>query len=158
MSSVKTPLTYETPFSLQPDFLAASVNVLTQQCHGAAVAGSWWHKLPYLNGQCVYGKSDSNGVPYPALAFPREIPELLCLIHSEIFEAMEGDRKGLMDDKLPQYKMIDVELADAMIRICDLAGARAVPLGEILAAKMQFNAQRADHKPENRNLPGGKKY
>jgi hypothetical protein len=31
--------------------------------------------------------------------------ELLALIHSEISEALEGERKDLMDDKLPHRKM-----------------------------------------------------
>ena len=36
------------------------------------------------------------------------------LIVSEIAEAMEGERKDLMDDKLPHRKMAEVELADAL--------------------------------------------
>ncbi len=36
---------------------------------------------------------------------------------------MEGERKDLMDDKLPHRKMAEVELADALIRIFDYAGA-----------------------------------
>jgi hypothetical protein len=47
---------------------------------------------------------------------------MLCLIHSEISEAMEGARKGIMDDHLPNRPMEEVELADAIIRICDYAG------------------------------------
>lgn len=41
------------------------------------------------------------------------------LIISELFEAFEGFRKNLNDDKLPKYKMFDVELADFVIRILD---------------------------------------
>lgn len=48
--------------------------------------------------------------------------ELLMLIVSEIAEAMEGERKDLMDDKLPHRKMAEVELADVLIRIFDFAG------------------------------------
>ncbi|WP_219824478.1 hypothetical protein, partial [Enterobacter cloacae complex sp. 4DZ1-17B1] len=55
--------------------------------------------------------------------------ELLCLIHSEISEAMEGERKNLMDDKLPHRRMAEVELADALIRIFDYAGAFGYDLG-----------------------------
>lgn len=47
----------------------------------------------------------------------------MMLVVSEIAEAMEGDRKDLMDDHLPEFKAFDVELADAMIRLLDLAGA-----------------------------------
>src|SRR5271168_4098252 len=50
----------------------------------------------------------------------RNIPEMLMLVVSEVAEAMEGDRKDLMDDKLPHRKMLEVELADAVIRILDM--------------------------------------
>tara|TARA_B100000902_G_C27315541_1_gene921081 strand:- start:2296 stop:2832 length:537 start_codon:yes stop_codon:yes gene_type:complete len=46
----------------------------------------------------------------------------LMLTVSEVAEAMEGDRKDLMDDKLPHRKMLEVELADALIRTVDLMG------------------------------------
>ena len=86
------------------------------------------------------------------------VAEKLCLIHSEVSEATEGHRKGLMDDKLPEFRAITVELADACIRIFDLAGALGLDLGPALAAKMTYNAQREDHKLENRGKPGGKAY
>lgn len=86
------------------------------------------------------------------------VPAKLCLIHSEISEAMEGHRKGLPDDKLPHYPMFAVELADAVIRIGDLAGKCGIDLGPIIAEKMEFNAVRPDHRRENRALDGGKKY
>jgi len=54
--------------------------------------------------------------------------------------------------------MFAVELADAVIRIGDLAGKCGIDLGPIIAAKMEFNAVRPDHKRENRALEGGKKY
>ena len=86
------------------------------------------------------------------------IPTKLCLIHSEVSEAMEGHRKGLPDDKLPHYSMFAVELADAVIRIGDLAGKCGIDLGPIIAEKMEFNASRPDHRRENRAKDGGKKY
>ena len=50
----------------------------------------------------------------------------MMLVISELGEAMEGDRKDLMDDHLPNRKMFDVELADTLIRLLDLAGAYGV--------------------------------
>jgi NTP pyrophosphatase (non-canonical NTP hydrolase) len=84
--------------------------------------------------------------------------ELLMLIVSELAEAMEGERKDLMDDKLPQRRMAEVELADALIRIFDYAGAHGYDLQGAVEEKMAYNANRADHKPENRLKDGGKKW
>jgi len=84
--------------------------------------------------------------------------ELLMLIVSEISEAMEGERKNLMDDKLPHRKMAEVELVDALIRIFDYAGAFGYDLGGAYAEKMGFNATRKDHTPEERVKAHGKKF
>ena len=54
---------------------------------------------------------------------PRPFSTFVCLLHSELSEAMEGDRKGLMDDHLPQYPMFWVELADFVIRCLDWLGS-----------------------------------
>ena len=53
----------------------------------------------------------------------RPFHTFICLFHSELSEAMEGDRKGLMDDHLPQYPMFQVELADFVIRCMDWLGS-----------------------------------
>ena len=84
--------------------------------------------------------------------------ELLCLIHSEISEAMEGERKDLMDDKIPHRRMAEVELADALIRIFDYAGAFGYDLEGAYQDKRAYNQQRLDHKVEARLLHGGKKW
>lgn len=49
--------------------------------------------------------------------------EISMLIVSELTEAMEGERKDLMDDKLPHRKMAEVECADTAIRVFDVMGA-----------------------------------
>lgn len=84
--------------------------------------------------------------------------EMLCLIHSEISEAMEGERKGLMDDHLPHRSMPEVELADAVIRIMDYAGRFNYDLGGAIMEKLEYNSKRADHKIENRKKATGKKF
>lgn len=117
-----------------------SVSTLQALCHGAAKAGGWWTNL-------------ATGEP-----LDRNVPEMLCLIHSEISEAMEAHRKTLMDDKLPHRKGIEVELADALIRIFDLGGGLNLDLAGALVEKMAYNSKRADHKPENRAAAGGKAY
>lgn len=84
--------------------------------------------------------------------------ELLMLVVSEVAEAMEGERKGLMDDKLPHRKMAEVELADALIRIFDYSAAFGYDLEGAYREKMAYNAVREDHKHEARALAGGKKW
>lgn len=117
--------------------------LLVNICHGASKAAGWWNDL------------DTGA---PILERPHVVGEKLMLVVSEVAEAMEGHRKGLADDKLPHRPMIEVELADAVIRIADLAGALGLDLGGAIAEKLAFNSTRADHKPENRKLANGKKY
>lgn len=89
---------------------------------------------------------------------PREMGTLLCLVHSEISEAMEGERKNLMDDHLPARSMLEVELADAMIRIMDIAASRGLDLAGAIVEKVEYNRTRADHQPGARAETYGKKF
>jgi hypothetical protein len=86
------------------------------------------------------------------------VPTKLMLTVSELTEAMEADRKDLMDDKLRHRLGLEVELADALIRIGDLGGALKLNLGAAAREKSAFNLVRSDHKAENRVKKGGKKY
>lgn len=84
--------------------------------------------------------------------------ELFILMVSEICEAMEGERKGQMDKHLPHRKAVEVELADALIRIFEYGGAFHFDLEGALVEKMAYNAQREDHTHEARARAGGKKW
>lgn len=88
----------------------------------------------------------------------REVGTMLMLVVSEVAEAMEGIRKNLKDDKLPQYDMFSVEIADAIIRLFDLSGLYKIPIGEILVEKLKYNTIRPDHQKENRQKANGKKF
>jgi NTP pyrophosphatase (non-canonical NTP hydrolase) len=66
----------------------------------------------------------------------------LALIHSEVSEALEAERKDLMDTHLPHRSGLEVELADAMIRILDLAGGLNLDLGGAVEEKLEYNKSR----------------
>jgi NTP pyrophosphatase (non-canonical NTP hydrolase) len=89
---------------------------------------------------------------------PRETGTLIALCHSELSEALEGARKNLMDDHLKNRKMVEVELADCIIRILDMAGAMDLDVAGAIAEKHDYNAKRADHQRENRQKEGGKAF
>lgn len=84
--------------------------------------------------------------------------EMFMLMVSEIAEAMEGHRKNLMDDKLPHRSMVEVELADAIIRIMDYAGAYNLDIGGAVVEKLEYNKTREDHTRAARLAANGKKY
>lgn len=114
------------------------LNDYAQECHKANQ--TWWHH------------------PATGERLERNKGELLMLIVSEVAEAMEGERKGLMDDKLPHRKMAEVELADVLIRVFDYAAAFDYDLQGAYEEKMRYNAQRQDHKAEARLRADGKKW
>ncbi|WP_052960646.1 hypothetical protein [Rhodopseudomonas palustris] len=89
---------------------------------------------------------------------PLIVPTKLLLVISEVCEGMEAHRKNLPDDKLPELDGLTVELADALIRICDLAGKKRLRLGDATAKKVTFNAQRPDHTAAGRLAKNGKAY
>lgn len=125
-------------------------------CHQAAVDGGWWvHKKSGVDLRQVMNNPIG---PFEELLAPALVSQKLCLIHSEVSEAMEGTRKGLMDDHLPHRPMEEVELADALIRILDLAEARGFDIAGAVVDKLEYNAHRADHKAKNRSEEGGKKF
>ena len=75
----------------------------------------------------------------------RTIPEKLALIHSEVSEALEDYRDGAMVttvDGNGKPVGFPSELADIVIRVCDLAGALGIDLDAEIAQKMRHNAGR----------------
>lgn len=102
----------------------------------------------------------------------KNIGEMLCLVHSEISEALESDRKEKYAD-IPEWVWEDIdhmqepkkyrklflfnlkdtfedEIADAIIRLLDISAYKGIDIERHIAAKMKYNSMRP-HKH-------GKKY
>jgi len=106
------------PGRLSP-FVRGWINVAADAHYAAELKGFWENGVERNNG------------------------EMLCLIHSEISEALEALRRGNPpDDKVPEFTSVETELADAVIRIMDLAHARGWRVSQAIEAKMKFNAGR----------------
>lgn len=87
----------------------------------------------------------------------RNFGEVVALMHSELSEALEADRKGTIDDKLPQFDARAVEFADCVIRIMDTCEYLGLDLAGAIVAKNRYNRTREDHTMDTRKN-GGKKY
>ena len=120
------------------DRLRDAVDIISFYTYQLATSGGWWNGVDKEN---------------PLLQAVK-----VGLIAGEAHEAIEAIRKDSADDHLPQYSGRDTELADVLIRTGDFAGAYNINLGQIVVDKLKYNAQRADHKPENRKKSGGKRF
>ena len=83
---------------------------LVVECHLAAWKAGWWHD------------------PRTGLPLARNAGEMMLLQCSELGEAADGLDFDAMDDKLPHRKMIEVEIADFLIRLYDYCGGLRLDL------------------------------
>ena len=116
-----------------------AIKEVQKTIHNSCIAAGWYHDLK--TGQRI----------------TRNFGEVVALMHSELSEALEGWRKNLMDDHLPDRKMIEVELADTIIRILDTGEAEGLDIAGAIRDKFAYNQTREDHKIENRRKENGKK-
>jgi hypothetical protein len=114
------------PLAASLPFDPAAMVALAAEIHADNIAAGWWkqetRREPYQRPQLV--------------TIPRNIGELLCLVHSEISEADHGLIGGLADDKLPHRWMFDVELADTAIRVLDILGYHNVTVGQFSITRL----------------------
>ncbi len=86
-------------------------------------------------GRSAHETAVSKGF-YEAKPTPEAVAAKLALIHSEVSEALEAVRNEEGDDRVAE------ELADTVIRICDLAEWLGLDLDAAVAEKMEANEAR----------------
>jgi len=121
-----------------------ALNLIVDECHDTSNRSGWWDKYQ--------GKDLS----------PEEIASKLCLVHSEVSEALEEVREANLS---PYYTLnvngsdetvivpggtvnakpegLPSELADVIIRVFDLCGYMGVDIVTALRVKMDYNKTRS---------------
>lgn len=110
---------------------------------------NWMANAAHSNSRAKGFWNDRDAIEKAALAIGKAQQarkmanaQMLALIHSEVSEALEGERGDLMDDKLPAFTMLECELADVLIRIGDMMKGRELRVAQAVVCKMAFNSGR----------------
>lgn len=117
----------EQPSSIPPDQLALE----SQFADAARAFAAHTHAI-----------NQSKGFTLTPPTVEGEIAAIM-LIVTELAEAVEGLRKDLMDDKITSRKMVEVELADSLIRTLNLGQWAGYDIAGAAIEKSRYNATRA---------------
>ena len=79
---------------------------------------------------------------WPKHPWDRNFGEAIALVHAELSEALEAHRDEAMDTHLKDRNGVEVELADAVIRIFDIAYGYGYDLDGAIREKVDYNRKR----------------
>lgn len=113
-----------------------SISDWINACHGLSMEKGWYE------GQLgIHANKQGSRL----ILNERFVPEKLCLIHSEVSEALECYRNSEMRTNVGSHgkpEGFPAELADVVIRCFDLAGAMGIDLEKEIEQKHEFNKTR----------------
>ena len=114
-----------------------TITNLCHEAHDTSVNHGWWDD---------YFIQTEFGSAYDMAKVRASIPEKLCLIHSEVSEALEDYRVGKLfevptDKGKPEG--LPTELADIVIRVADLSAALGIDLEAVIERKLAYNKTRS---------------
>lgn len=116
-----------------------SFNAVQRDVHTTAVEKGFWDNRRAL--ECL-ALEDGN-LDLHKFAVGSTALAALALVTSEISEAAEAIRHGNPpDDKVPTFSGAEAELADAIIRIMDLADAMGWNVAAAIEEKRSYNSNR----------------
>lgn len=105
--------------------MSMSLDDLAQECHDISKAhGFWDHAIV-----------DRDPAEMREVKNPSINAEKICLMHSELSEALEAQRNGDRDQE-------EEELADVIIRVLDYSHARGFSMDQAVRQKMAKNRDR----------------
>lgn len=127
------------------DVFVYAFNEMAASVHHTAVSKGWWKDREQLmklaaDFDSEHGYTDKNALLPFAEGAIKLSADMLTV--TEIAEGVEGVRKGLQDDKVPEYTMEEAEAADAIIRLMDKGKYFALRIAEALVAKARMNKGR----------------
>ena len=127
-----------------------NIKNLQKIAHTLAVEKGFWSKIcPHCKGASKKWKGGTCPECFcnPLYGKKRNLSELLMLIVSELGEACEALRSGKRQHAVGfnwEKDTFEDELADAIIRICDLAESEGIDLQWQIKKKLEYNKSRPE--------------
>lgn len=129
-------------------WIISALNVLSIELHMNAMNKGFWddvHQIKDIIREHTEQWPEGQKLTFRSRLDAMIMAEKIALEHSELSEALEAARKdpNAPDRDCPAFKAIEIERADAIIRILEVSRHEGHRIGEAIIAKHKFNQGRA---------------